>query len=269
MIDNGELMFYAQTTVLKMFEDGYRGGADVGKDTLLLDRPGARAAVSTATLDRNRAKALEALRLAESRTGVKCQSYRQRLEVEKEPVTSAYFPIQPKLACLFPERRVASGSVISVQHGVSLLFGLLAAASQCGIWVSFVGMPGLGLLAASQAGLALERVAVIPHVGVEAGEVVGVLLDVMCVVVGPKAVLSVAERRRLAARARERGTVLFATGEWPGANLSFDVLGYEWSGFEHGRGWVQRTHAHIRRLGRGAAAVPRTFDLELPLVWES
>ncbi|MDR2703222.1 MAG: hypothetical protein LBB58_02615 [Cellulomonadaceae bacterium] len=271
-------------------------------DSTLITQTVGAGSLPPATLDRNRAKALEALRVAESRTGVKCHSYRQRLDkpqtdtaaqaatfgspggwrsnssatpamstapaLSAQPALSgAHFPVQPKLAHLFPQRCITAGSVISVQHGLYLLFGFLTAASRSGSWVSFVGLPGLGLLAASQAGLSPERVAFIPEVGCDAPVVVAALLDAMCVVVGPQAALSDSDRRRLAARARERGAVLFTTLPWQGAHLSYEVLGRQWGGVDRGAGWFQTVKAQVLRVGRGAAAAPKSFSVELPLAW--
>jgi len=298
----------------------------------MLENPtAAQPVVSSEAPDLKRAKALEVLRLAESRTGVKCHEYRQQLDRARvlaaqeraaaqqvaaqqagaqRPVAgnaaadevtpgnifpaadttpanvgattacigaasdaalatlpSTALPVQPKLAHLFPQRCLTPGSVITVQGGMWLLFGLLAAASQHGSWVSFVGMPELGVLAASQAGLALERVAVIPQVGTEAAAVIAALLDATCVVVGPQAALSEAERRRLTARTRELGALLFTTQPWRGANLNFEVTGQTWAGTDQGQGCVESVSAKIHRIGRGAAAAPKTFPIELPLTW--
>jgi len=177
-------------------------------------------------------------------------------------------PVQASLRRMVPGGAFAPGSVCSVLGSMSLLFALLAEASQSGNWVAFVGLPTAGLLAAAEAGLALERVALVPQPGLDAPKVIAALLAGLdAVVVGPDVALSPADRRRLAARARERGSVIFSTVEWAGAGLCFTAAAGEWQGAEAGAGWLQWHRLTVRRTGRGTAAQPRTFDVAVPLTY--
>ena len=62
-------------------------------------------------------------------------------------------PLQP----LFPAGALRRGSVVSVTGSTSLALSVLAAASAQGSWCAAVGMPSLGLAAAAELGVALER----------------------------------------------------------------------------------------------------------------
>jgi len=284
----------------------------MGKHTQVLSD----AQLCVQSYDRKRLTALAALREAELRTGVKCQSYQRRLSnhavlppvsaaKKPQPATGSAakqkqtavgevdawaatpdgartspFPVPARLAHLFPNRLVEPGSVVSLpstlpnglqrQRGGyrecrSLLFAFLAAAAQAGNWVSFIGLPDLGLLALSQAGVSLARVAFIPDAGAQAANVIAGLLPAMCVVVGGQAVLTDSEKRRLSARARECGSVIFTTQPWPGAQLVFEAAPKRWCGLDSGQGWLQRGVVQVRRTGRGSAASPKLFQVELPL----
>jgi hypothetical protein len=153
----------------------------------------------------------------------------------------------------------------------SLLFALLAEASAAGSWCAVVGLPRLGLVAAAEAGVALERLALVPNPGPEWGPVVAALLDGFDIVVAsaPGAV-SAAVTGRLAARARQRSAVLLPVGvRWPGADLTLEVVSGAWHGLEHGRGRLRRYRAEVLAYGRGAAARHRRAQLWLaggPLV---
>ena len=105
------------------------------------------------------------------------------------------------------------GSVTVVEGdgaATSLALALVAGPSAAGSWTAVVGCPGLGLAAAAEAGVALERLALVaePEPGDWAGVVAALVGAVDVVVVGPTHRVRAADARRLAARARERGTVL-------------------------------------------------------------
>jgi len=194
------------------------------------------------------AQALAVLKSAELHTGV-------------TPV------VQPEVALesdeLVPGGRIAPGSVISVAGSRMLQYHLLATASQAGGWVAVVGQADLGVVALEQAGLELSRVALIPNPGGDAGIVCAALLDAMWVVIGSDVSLRDSERRRLAARARERGTVIITSEPWPGAHLTFRVTARNWVGVNQGEGWLKGCHLTVERIGRGSAARPGTFWVDL------
>lgn len=174
-------------------------------------------------------------------------------------------PVPAELTTLLPDG-LRRGGTVTVLGSTSLLLALLASACAGGAWAALVGQPTAGLLAAAEAGVALDRLAVVPAPGLDAPTVVAALLDgVDVVLVGPEAALTDADRRRLAARARERGSVLLTSAPWPGANVVLTAEQGRWSGVGAGDGRLRTHELRVVRTGRGSAAVPTTVDLALPL----
>ena len=170
----------------------------------------------------------------------------------------------PEVAKLVPGGRINPGSVFTVIGSRMLHLSLLAAASQAGTWVAIVGQPDLGVAAIAQAGLALERVALVPDPSGDAALVCAALLEAVCIVVGVEVDLRDSERRRLAARARERGTVIISEAPWPGAQLTLEAGRRSWLGANQGEGWLQSWRMEVQRTGRGSAAKPKQFQITLP-----
>lgn len=227
----------------------------------LPDRPVDRAAVARA-----------ALRAAEQRTGQRAAQHPAPRTGQRpgggrtaEP-SRRLLPVHPGLTALLPEGGLAAGTVLAVRGSTTLLLALLAEASRSGAWVALVGAPAVGMLAAVDAGIALGRTVLVPSPGPDAPAALAALLDGMdVVVVGPAATLLDGDRRRLAARARERGAVLVAQAAWPGAHVTLDARGGTWSGVDHGAGWLRRRTLRVRRAGRGAAARPVEIEVDVPL----
>lgn len=162
-------------------------------------------------------------------------------------------PVSPELQPLLPGGGLRRGSTVAVTRGTSsLVLALLAGASAGGAWSAVVGMPGLGLLAAAQAGVELERLALIPHPGPEWATVVAALLDGLdLVVVAPPGPVPPRVASRLAARARQRGSVLLPYGGWEGAALTLTAEPGEWEGLGAGRGRLRCRELTIIARGRG------------------
>jgi len=176
------------------------------------------------------------------------------------------WPVHDALAPLLPTGALPRGSVVAVRGSTSLLLALVAGASAAGAWTTAVGLPDVGLLAAADAGVDLGRLALVPRPGPDAAVAVAALVDGMdVVVVGPGAALADADRRRVVARARERGTVLLAATTWPGAHVALTVTGGAWSGADQGAGWLRRRTLQVERAGRARAARPARLEVELPV----
>jgi hypothetical protein len=175
-------------------------------------------------------------------------------------------PVPGALSALLPDG-LRRGSTVAVLGSTSLVLALLAEACGGGAWAAVVGQPTVGLLAAAQAGVVLERLAVVPRPGIEAPTVVAALLDgVDVVLVGPEAALTDGDRRRLVSRARERGSVLLASGTWPGADVVLTAERGRWSGVGAGDGRLRTCELRVTRTGRGGAGVRQSVELTLPLV---
>ncbi|WP_203231481.1 hypothetical protein [Cellulosimicrobium composti] len=177
------------------------------------------------------------------------------------------WPVHDALAPLLPLGGLQRGTVLAVRGSTSLLLALVARPSRAGAWTAAVGFPAVGLLAAADAGADLDRVVLVPRPGPDAALAIAALVDGLdVVVVGPDAALTDTDRRRLAARARERGALLVAATAWPGAHVALTVTGGAWSGADHGAGWLRRRTLVVERAGRGGAARPVRVEVELPLV---
>jgi hypothetical protein len=199
------------------------------------------------------------------------------------PVTAALRPLLPG-GCLRrgstvaighgPAGRTGSGTAPGMGVGsgtgtgtgtTSLLFALLAEASIAGSWCAAIGLPGLGLIAAAEAGVVLERFALVPYPGPEWAETVAALLDGLdIVVVNTPAGVPAQLASRVAARARQRGAVLVSVGSWPGADITLDVVRSSWHGLGEGVGRLRRREAEVLISGRGAAARSRRARVWLP-----
>ncbi len=179
-------------------------------------------------------------------------------------------PVAEPLARLLPAGGLRRGSTVALPPApaaTSLLLALLAEASAGGAWAAVVGRPGLGLVAAAEAGVRLERLALVPEPGPDLMAVTVALLDGMDVVAvagAERAGVRAAERQRLAARARQRGAVLVALGPWPGADLELSCADARWQGLGAGTGRLGERQVRMRLRGRGVAPGGRSAGMLLP-----
>ncbi|KQU06403.1 hypothetical protein ASG56_01570 [Rhodococcus sp. Leaf7] len=190
---------------------------------------------------------------------------------EREPAPRRVRPVLPvpaALSALLPEGGLARGSVVSVSGAGSLLLGILAAVTGSGRHAAVIGLPRLGLLAASEMGAQLHRVALVPDPGPDPVEVAAVLLDGIDLVVlglGGSAVPP-SRARAVVARARNKGATLIVTdGRWDGAELRLEarIDGYDGlgSGARTGHGRVRAVHLGVEVQAR--ASRPRRGRLTL------
>ena len=184
-------------------------------------------------------------------------------------------PVLAPLEPLLPEgglRRGSTVSVVGAPGATALALALGAAASTTGSWVAAVGLPALGLAAAAELGVALERVVVVSAPPAESwATVVAALVDAIDLVwLGLPRRVAAADARRLAARARERGSVLVllggGSGVWPQApDVRLMVASATWAGVGgDGAGRLEARHVEVVATGRGAAARERRVPLWLP-----
>lgn len=187
------------------------------------------------------------------------------------PVTLAgdrLLPVLDDLAPLFPGQGLRRGTTVAVggRAASSLALATLAGPSRAGAWCAVVGLPSLGLVAAAEAGIALDRLVLVA--GPEAGEwatITAALLDALDVVLTrPPVRVRTADARRLAARARERGSVLVTTGGWDGPDVRLTGEAGEWQGLGEGHGHLVCRRVEVVGGGRGAAARERRARVWLP-----
>ncbi|HET6706184.1 hypothetical protein [Amycolatopsis sp.] len=173
--------------------------------------------------------------------------------------------VLPELAGLLPGGGLRRGSTVAVRGARSLVLALLAEATRNGSWAAVTGLPDLGLAAAAELGVDLERVALVPDPGAELVAVLSALVDGFDLVVLGPASVPAQTARRLAGRVRNRGTVLLTAGPWPGADVELKVSGRHWHGLtQDGHGHLRARDVVATSRGRGAAARPVTVGLQLP-----
>ncbi len=195
------------------------------------------------------------------------------VQVRPEPGSDGgVLPVVAALARLLPAGGLRRGTTVALPPGpaaTSLLWASLVTASADGAWVGIVGRPDLGLVAAAEAGMRLERLALVPRPGAELLAVTSALLDGLDVVVmaGTQQVAA-GERQRLAARARQRGAVLFSLGPWPGADVRLSCADARWNGvgagLDGGSGRLGERRVEVQVSGRGLAPAGRAQRLLLP-----
>ncbi len=198
-------------------------------------------------------------------------------------------PVPIGLGQLLPDG-LRRGSTVAITSSVSLLLALLGPASAAGAWTAMVGMPAISAEAAVEAGIALERLAIISPPSNGAAEpgaratgpgieldrywsgpswatAVGALLDAVDVVVARPSGVSNGDARRLTARARSKGGILVLFGpqaaSWPAVEIELSATHGRWTGIDRGYGRLRQRQLRVAATGRGRSARPRNTELWL------
>lgn len=179
-------------------------------------------------------------------------------------------PLLPVFHELVPHGALQRGSVVgcSGPAAVSLALALAAAPSQEGAWVAAAGLPSLGLAAAAEAGVSLERLVAVHDVTDEAAwaDILAACIDGFDVVLlGPGTqVVRPATARRLVARLQSRGAVAVTVGAPVfGADLRFDATAVSWVGLGDGHGVARGRTVRVELTGRRTPR-PRHAECWLP-----
>ncbi|HEV8652090.1 MAG TPA: hypothetical protein VG276_22525 [Actinomycetes bacterium] len=185
-----------------------------------------------------------------------------------EPATLAadqLLPVLPPLAQLLPHGSLRRGAVVTVNGSLRLAFALAAGVTQADLWTAVAGIPDLGVIAAAETGVVLQRLALIPNPGAQWARVIATLLDAIdLVITRPPTIYSQTVQHQLATRARERRSVLVVLGTWPSPDLNLHVNHEPWIGLEAGAGYLQQRRARVITTGRGSATRPHEARLWLP-----
>ena len=175
---------------------------------------------------------------------------------------------------LLPDSGLVRGRIVrcSGDAGLSLALSLCSLATQQGSWLGVVGVEHLGLLAAVEHGVALERTVLVhpPKTSREWSITVAAAiegLDLLIVAVPER--LSVNDARRVQTRLQSRravmiivdNTVLSQSRSMNGSNEAQQVLAdvvldtktKSWSGVDKGAGYLQHRDVRIRVSGRRVA----------------
>lgn len=153
---------------------------------------------------------------------------------------------------------------------LSLALSLVAAAARAGAWLAAVDVPGLGVEAARELGVPLERlVRVETGPGGQWADVMGAVADGFELIVTevPSGV-SATMARRVHQRIRARGCVLLTTAPGTsGSPLSSDLdvrtVSPQWEGLGVGHGYLRARRVVVEASGRRLPR-PRSIDVWLP-----
>ena len=210
--------------------------------------------------------AAQAARLEKARAAL--AAVQARVGTKRDCWDAPTLPLASSLAYALPGG-LRRGQVVAVEGSTSLVLALVAEASKEGSWTAMIGMPQVGVVAAARRGIELARLALIPHPGAQAPAVAGACVDGMDVVVlGPRLALADSDRRRLLARARERGSVLISAGSWAGAHVTLTVEDSRWSGLGAGDGRLRERQLNVligSRVSGQSRQVLLTLDSETGL----
>lgn len=184
------------------------------------------------------------------------------------PVSMAHertLPVRDELAGLFAERALVRGRVLACDGSAatSLAMALVSSAVRAGSWLALVGVPTVGLDAACELGVCLERVVAVelgehPHTAwpdVVAAAADGFELILTRVPVG----LRPAVTRSVATRVQRRGAVLVVLGDHGALSCDGTLVttGDGWEGVGDGFGHLRRRTLDVEARGRRIPGVRR------------
>lgn len=182
-------------------------------------------------------------------------------------------PVPPAFADLVPQGGLVRGTTVASvgSAATSLALALAGPATVAGSWCAAVGVDQLGLIAAAELGVVLERTLLVADPGpAEWASVVAALLDaVEVVLVRPDHRITPTAQRRLVARARDRGSVLVHVGGRPEVwaerpDLTVTSRTTRWEGIGVGHGCLRARQVAVEVAGRRGADRPRSAELWLP-----
>jgi hypothetical protein len=164
-------------------------------------------------------------------------------------------PVSEAFAGLFPERGLVRGRTFACSGpaATSLALALAAPSVVAGSWLAAIDVPTIGLDAASEFGIALERVVAVragtsrwPDVVAAAADGFDILIARVPIDVSPSVM------RKVATRLRQRDVVMLVLGD-PGPLSCDGVLtadGAEWVGLGDGHGHLQHRRLVVEASGR-------------------
>ena len=187
------------------------------------------------------------------------------------PAESRLVEVPAPLAPLFPDGGIRKGATLAVGPllgGCSLALSLAAAVTDRGGWAAVVGFPSLGVVAASEMGVNLRRLVMVPDPGEQWTTVVAALLDGFdLLLIHPYGRVRPADARRLVARVRERGTVMVLLDypEWPESpDIRLSAGPPAWDGLGVGHGLLRARRMEVVSSGRRIGGRERRREIWLP-----
>lgn len=164
-------------------------------------------------------------------------------------------PVSEAFAELFPERGLVRGRTLACSGPVatSLALALAAPAVAAGAWLATIDVPTIGLDAASELGIALERVVAVRTEATRWPDIVAAAADGFdLLIVRVPADASPSAMRKVATRLRQRDVVMLVLGD-PGPLSCDGVLTAdraEWTGLGDGHGYLQHRQLVVEASGR-------------------
>lgn len=175
----------------------------------------------------------------------------------------APFPVPEELSGVL-DGGLKPGAAYALGAAGGLLLALLSGPSRDGHWCGVVGMPEFGAEAAAHAGVALDRLALVPDPAEQWLAATAALVEAVPVVaVRPVGRVREADAARLGSRLRDRGAVLLVDGAWPRAEALLDLAEPLWRGVGVGHGYLTGREVTVTVRSRNLAA-PRGVRLLLP-----
>lgn len=174
------------------------------------------------------------------------------------------FPAPLPIRALLPSRSLARGTSLSVTGAMSVLTGLVAAASAAGHHVALIGQPRFGILAAVEQGARLDKIAFIPDPGDDPLTIASICLDGIDLVVTTLHGRAVAPTRgrALLARMRSQASIIVTTdGRLPGTDFTIESRPVSVDGITLGRGRVRAITIESSLHGRGTPMITGRFSL--------
>lgn len=154
-------------------------------------------------------------------------------------------------------RGLRPGAAHSIESR-SLALACLGAAMPAGAWGAIVGMPDLGVEAARDLGVPIDRIALVPHPGRSWLDVVASLAEAMPVVLAASpGRVAPADAARLAARLRQAASTLLVAGPWPDAATVVRSVRAEWQGLADGDGRIAAGSLLVEASSGGAPRLAR------------
>lgn len=162
---------------------------------------------------------------------------------------------------------VVAGLRVGAVHAVesrTVALACFGAAMPSGAWGGIVGMPDLGVEAAADLGVPIDRIALVPRPGRAWLDVVASFADAMPLVLATSpGRVTPTDAARLTARLRGAGSMLLIAGAWAGATTTIRRRSAEWHGLADGDGRLADGSLLVEVVG--ADGVPRAARVPIAL----
>jgi len=195
--------------------------------------------------------------------------------------------LSPAFAALFESRGLQYGNTVLIggaqgQGATSLALGLCAGSTRAKHWVGILNLSRVSLLSASELGVALDHLVLIPHPIERVAGAASILMEACSLVLlGADQPVSAHDARRLQRRAREyrcvllvlapsstrAGSSLKVTGQrhWPEIpDTLIEVTKSSCVGIGHGEGHLAGRQIRVEITYRRGSPVREVYELVLP-----